>query len=368
MAIPRHLKQLLNLPTAAFAEDEVTRYIKSFCEKQPHVTLKRDRYGNLLARYRNKPRSVTPLVFSAHTDHPAFVAERMVGAKALQAAFRGGVLEEYFPGSKVRFWEGGRWIAGTVQAVTKADTTRRGLVSWRVPTEVNVHVSEPVEPGAVGVWDLPEPHEKDGLLHAPVCDDLAGCAAMLALLERLEKKNTPAEVLCLFTRAEEVGFVGAIGAAKARTIPKKLPIIAIEMSSALPDAPIGAGPILRVGDRLSIFTPAVTDFCNRVALARATKSKKFRYQRKLMDGGSCESTAFVAYGYQANGICLALGNYHNMNKEKQRIACEYISLDDWKLMVDWFELLVNDKQGYGPTGDAVVSDLDKRFGKWEGLL
>jgi hypothetical protein len=44
----------------------------------------------------------------------------------------------------------------------------------------------------------------------------------------------------------------------------------------------------------------------------ADEDAGFKYQRKLMDGGTCESTAFMAYGYDAAGVCLSLGNYHNM--------------------------------------------------------
>jgi endoglucanase len=218
------------------------------------------------------------------------------------------------------------------------------------------------------MWHLPEPYERAGNVYARDCDDIAGCAAMLELLARLSRKRARAEIYCLFTRAEEVGFIGAIGAAKARTMPKKLPIIAIETSSALPNAPIGAGPILRVGDRMSVFEPSVTAFCDRVAQKLAKRRKRFQFQRKLMDGGSCESTAYVAYGYLATGICLALGNYHNMDKAKQKIACEYVSLNDYRLMVDWFEALALDETGYRRDDSTIRDNLEKSFARWLPLL
>ena len=43
-----------------------------------------------------------------------------------------------------------------------------------------------------------------------------------------------------------------------------------------------------------------------MATKLSKRRRKFRFQRKLMDAGSCESTAFAAYGYLATGICLAL--------------------------------------------------------------
>jgi putative aminopeptidase FrvX len=368
MPLPKILQDLLSLPTAPFVEAAVLGYVSEFCRRTAGVSVRPDRYGNLLARYRYRPRNTLPLVFSAHTDHPSFIAQEMLDRRTLRAAFRGGVLADYFPKAGVRFWSKGRQVVGKVLQVTKAREVQRGPATWQIPEEVALRVSEVVEANSPGMWDLPEPFERDGYVYAGDCDDIAGCAAMLALLDRLSRKKARADVYCLFTRAEEVGFVGAIGAAKAGTVPKKLPLVAIETSSELPNARIGDGPILRVGDRMSVFEPSVTAFCNRVAQELSKRRKSFHFQRKLMDGGSCESTAFAAYGYLATGMCLALGNYHNMNQSRKKIACEYLSLDDWKLMVDWFEALVLDEAGYQPDDPTLREGFDESFAKWRPLL
>jgi putative aminopeptidase FrvX len=368
MPLPKILRGLLSLPTAAFVESAVMDYVRGFCQRTPGVGVKADRYGNLLVRYRYRPRGVRPLLFSAHTDHPGFIAQEMLDERVLRAAFRGGVRSEYFPGARVRFWSDGGRIAGEVLDVTRAKEIRRGAATWHVPEEALLRVSAAVGPNSPGMWDLPEASERAGNVHARDCDDIAGCAAMLALLQRLSRKMARADVYCLFTRAEEVGFIGAIGAAKAGTVPRNLPIIAIETSSELPNARIGDGPILRVGDRMSVFEPSVTAFCNRVAQELSKRRKKFHFQRKLMDGGSCESSAFLAYGYLATGMCLALGNYHNMDAARQEIACEYVSLEDWRLLVDWFEALVLDEPGYQPDDPALREGFDEGFAKWQPLL
>lgn len=360
MAIPRILKDLLTLPTAPFVETAVMNHVRAFCRLLPSVRTSVDQHGNLLARYRYLPPKRTPLVFTAHTDHPGFVALKMVGKGTLQAAFRGWVEPEYFVGTKVRFWSGGEWVQGKIERILKTAKLYRMIGRTARPEEVEIRVSGEVAVNSPGMWDLPDPFEKGGCVHARGCDDIAGCAAMLALLERLSKRRAKADVLCLFTRAEEVGFVGAIGAAKTGTIPKRLPIIAIETSKALASAKIGDGPVLRVGDKSSVFTPEVTAFCQRVAQDLAEKRKSFRYQRKLMDGGTCESTAYYAYGYAATGMCVALGNYHNMDMERKRIDSEYISLADWHGMVDWFEALVLADPGYGVESDTLRAGLDKR--------
>ena len=368
MAIPRVLKDLLTLPTAPFVESAVMSHIRSACSRLANVSCRIDRHGNLLARYRRQAPKRVPLVFTAHTDHPGFVALKMLDQRTLRAAFRGWVEPEYFVGAKVRFWSGGRWVSGKVEKILKTAKLYRMIGRTARPEEVAVRVGLAVEPQSPGMWDLPDPFEKDGCVYARGCDDIAGCAAMLALLERLSKRRAKAAVYCLFTRAEEVGFVGAIGAAKTGTIPKRLPIIAIETSKALVNAKIGDGPILRVGDKSSVFTPEVTAFCYRVAQDLAEKRKTFRYQRKLMDGGTCESTAYYAYGYAATGMCVALGNYHNMDTERKRIDSEYISLADWHGMVDWFEALALASPGYGVEGSTLRKGLDERFAKWRRHL
>ncbi|TWT44311.1 exoaminopeptidase [Phycisphaerae bacterium RAS1] len=368
MAISRVLREVLALPTAAFVEKAVYAYVERFCRKLGGVEIAYDRHGNLLAHYRHRPGPAAPLVFTAHTDHPGFCALNMDDARTLRAAFRGWVEPEYFVGTGVRFWSGGKWIKGKVAKIVRAAPIYGMIGRTGRPEEVLIRLQRPVESGAAGMWDLPDPFERDGCVHARGCDDLAGAASMLALLERLSKKRSAADVRCLFTRAEEVGFIGAIGAARDGTIPRELPIIAIETSKALVNAKIGDGPILRVGDKSSVFTPAVTQFCDLVGKELMQRKRSFAYQRKLMDGGTCESTAYVAYGYAATGMCVALGNYHNMDEKRGRIASEYVSLTDWQRMVDWFEALALDEKGYDPAGADMKAGLDQRFAQYEALL
>jgi endoglucanase len=405
VTLPKVLDEILALPTAAFAESAVLEYVRRFCDNLPGVAVRADRCGNLLARYRRQPpRGVRPVVFTAHTDHPGFVALEARRGRNVRAAFRGWVEPEYFPGARMRFHSGGRWVRGVVRQVTRAAPIVGSPGRTGRPEEVLIETAGDVAAGSPGMWDLPEPALRRGLVLARACDDLAGCAAMLALLERLSRRRVAAEAYCLFTRAEEVGFVGAIGAARAGTIPRKLPVVAIETSKVLPGVEVGGGPILRVGDRASVFTPEVTAFCERVAkeLAERTAGRQspkrnrdsqtrgindrglgkgaarratsgsspgpFRFQRKLMDGGTCESTAYLSYGYPTTGVCLALGNYHNMDTQRKRIAPEYVSLADWQWMVEWFAALVTARPGFGVEAGLMRKSLDARFASYAGLL
>ncbi|MHC4220704.1 MAG: M20/M25/M40 family metallo-hydrolase, partial [Planctomycetota bacterium] len=184
-----------------------------------------------------------------------------------------------------------------------------------------------------------------GRLYAPACDDLAGVAAALSAFDVLRGRRSGAGIGVLLTRAEEVGFIGAIAACKRHTVPKRARLICLENSRSFAESPIGAGPILRIGDKVSVFSPELTNrLCHLVDEYQAGKPG-FKVQRKLMPGGTCEATTFSAYGYEAACICLPLGNYHNMTdidgvlagKRPARVGPEIISLDDYHGMV---ELLV----------------------------
>ena len=73
------------------------------------------------------------------------------------------------------------------------------------------------------------------------------------------------------------------------------------------------------------------------ALAKRTAKRKspFRFQRKLMPGGTCEATAYQVYNRIATCVCIPLGNYHNMNESRGAIDSEQISLNDFHLLIEF---------------------------------
>jgi endoglucanase len=188
------------------------------------------------------------------------------------------------------------------------------------------------------MWRFRARPQDRGVFRAPACDDLAGAAAALVALDRARGDGDLSHFGVLLTRAEEVGLIGAIHAAKHRTIVEGARLLSIETSRELPTARIGDGPIVRIGDRATVFDQ---DLSNRIC--HAAEQAGVRHQRKLMDGGGCEATAFGIYGYQATGLCLALGNWHNRGNLAEVEAgdasaavpmLEEISLDDFHGLVE----------------------------------
>jgi endoglucanase len=306
-------RQLLSLPTAPYHEHAVRAAVTDYVVSlglQPQ----RDPAGNLLIRWEPpRPRRATPLVLVAHMDHPGFEA---LGSN--RAEFLGGVPDKMFRGRPaVRFYTAGGVVRARVRRARKKQIELTGGAALRG--------------GEMGQWDLPPVSIRGDKLVAPGIDDVLGVVAALAALTDIVRQRVPVRVWCLFTRAEEVGFHGALGAVRRAKLPRRALFISLEMSRERPWARQGDGPVIRIGDRLTVFDPWATMF-----LEQAAKQAGVRAQRCLMDGGTCEASVFNAFGYRCGGLCLPLGNYHNIGPD-QRPASEYIRVSDLTGLV---ELLV----------------------------
>jgi endoglucanase len=349
----RWLLDITSIPTAAGREHRVIRWIESWVRERTDVALRRDPAGNLVIERTNAPAASTtpPLFITAHLDHPAFVIESITDPRTLALGFRGGVLNPYFSNAPITLFAEARADAPIPARITST----KAQEPYRHCT-VELEAGHTIEStgltlGDIGRWPLPPAHIENGILHTHACDDLAALAAALAAFDQLRTNPAAAHTRLLFTRAEEIGFVGAIAACKHRTLPLNARVLALENSRSFPhDSPIGAGPIVRVGDRISTFSPtltaAVAKCAETLAKSRDTTPDKFRWQRKLMPGGACEASAYQAYGHDATCICLPLGNYHNMADLERvqagdadavanaRAGHEFISAADFHGLVD----------------------------------
>ena len=115
------------------------------------------------------------------------------------------------------------------------------------------------------MWDLPVWRRRGPRLELRAADDLAGVAAVLLALGRLKDSGAGKRCVGLLTRAEEVGFVGAISAAKLKSIDPSWPVLGIECSKEQPSARLGKGGVVRVGDRSTIFDPQLTAMLRHAA-------------------------------------------------------------------------------------------------------
>lgn len=333
---------LLEQPTASLLEHLPLSFVRAFSAERPALSLEEDAVGNLVVSYRGPeaPRGSAP-VLVAHLDHPGFaidgVEDAVEGATAT-LSFRGGVASAHVHrGEPVRFH-----VVGQVEPTAEGRLVDVREQQGRLRGAVAEVVEGVAHLGGFATWAFPgfslasppasEPDLEGDTIVARACDDLLGAASVLCALDELASLRPPdAAVVGLFTRAEEMGFLGALEAIRLQTVAEEAPVVSVECSKALANAPQGEGPIVRVGDARTIFDPGLTERLEALA-----SDAGIRHQRRLMDGGTCEASAFSVAGYRSSGLALPLGGYHNMDLDgdgRPVIGPETVRVADFEALV-----------------------------------
>ncbi len=309
-------------PTAPFHEHLVAAHIRRHLESLGlHVAS--DRFGNLTAFIRRGD-PAQGVVLVAHMDHPGVEVTRVLDHEVMASVLGGISAHVMAPETPFVLHDGPTTVSACLLEYVEGSSGVRAQVRLRA-SDVRV--------GAFGSFAIEPVVQVGSLLALRAADDLAQCAALLAVAERLAASADPVDVTLLFTRAEEVGFAGATLAAANESVAKSALLLSLECSAALPGAAIGFGTVIRTGDRELSFHPEVEEVLMRtrdimIESARSRGERAPNIQRQLMTGGRCEATAFGAFGYKVGGVCLPLGNYHNADDD-HHVAPEYIHIQDY---------------------------------------
>lgn len=354
------VRRLLEPPTAPFHEHAVLTALDAFAaERSDRIEAASDAAGNRIWRVGSAEarRREPVLAFTAHVDHPALVKGDDGRWELLGRVTPPARIEA----APVRFYKQGGAEGGTGRVARVHVEGKRVFAAF-----------EGAPQGAFAMFDLPPLLTEGDLLVGRVCDDLMGAASILLAIEldaTLAAQGTRESDgwMAIFTRAEEVGFVGALALLESSCVPRGVPLVGIECSAARGgNAVIGDGPIVRAGDRLATFDPDLTAYLRDCAEALTRKNPSFRYQRRLMQGGACESTAYHLDGRRAGALCLALGNYHNIpdaapEDPSTGVAPEHVSRRDLEGLAQWIVECVRSterlKDPWAPTRRALAETL-----------
>jgi endoglucanase len=314
------LQRVASPPTAPYHEWGVLDAIKGELERGG-LSTRTDAFGQLHARV-SAGSAKRALVFAAHTDHPAFEIIEASGRTG-RARVLGGFRQRVFP-SKVAVTvhddTGGEPFAAILtEPVTDGEPLHNSTVVCRIHAERELAV------GQFAVLDLPSADVAGDEIRMRAADDLAGCALIVCVLLALRGESAAHDVHALFTRAEETGLYGARLAAEEALLPRDACIVSVEASRALPSAEAGRGIVVRVGDLHNTFSNDAERYL-RVARERLAQ-RGIATQRALLDGGTCEASAFVRLGWTATGIALPDVNYHNAGPDGG-FAPEIVRLGD----------------------------------------
>lgn len=311
--------EIFHEPTAPFFEGWVLGKIEAILIENK-IPFFYDDSRNLIAGVKTKKALKKARVgFIAHTDHPGFHVDKKIGKNRYKALWFGGAPFKKMKGSKVAIYHPflpGQKHTGTISEFKYKSYTREGM-----DFELKTTSELPITKGSFGAFDFPALEKKKDLIYTRVADDLTGVVIILGILSDLKRELRKNKIVGIFTRAEEVGWVGCWAILRAKLLSKDISLVSLEASKTLPLAEIGRGPVLRIGDRATIFDSDLS-----IALWDVAKNSKIPFQRRVMDGGSCEASAANLFGYKTTGISIPLGNYHNEGPHGP--APEFVSLKD----------------------------------------
>jgi len=384
------LKAILSQPTAPFRE----RYVMSTVEQilnDSKVPFFYDEHGNMLIGVESEvamkkvlamKTNVPFRLLMAHTDHPGFHGVRWLDDATLAIKWFGGSPKKHLNNAKV-------WLADSLGNMSegrlrKVKLAGHGFSIDRAEVKLLRPLSEGRHVGAkkvYGGFDFRASFWRSGnTVYTRAADDLVGVYCIveamknrfLSSCDKAREKGQPSFV-GLLTRAEEVGFVGALAHFNLdwyASIKRPFICVSLEASRTLTGAEIGKGPVVRLGDRRTVFSADALQSLTMLA----DKHLKGGYQRRIMDGGACEGSATMMKGFSTVGISIPLGNYHNEAYEggpdsRGRLgpAPEFVNLKDIDRMLQLCIALGDDGAWDNPW-QTPWARLDKNFQAMKKLL
>lgn len=313
------LEAIASQPTVPYHEHAALRAIAQRVAALG-IETRRDRYGQLYAHLA-RGEAKRALVLVAHTDHPGFVVSEARGRDG-RVRVSGGLRARCF-GRPVQVQVHDDAGSAPLRAVIDGYTDDYD-VPENSPGHARIRADAPLRAGQWAVLDLPGLAVHGEQLHLRAADDLAGCALIVLALGLLREEQEAFDVHAVFTRAEETGLFGARLIAEEGLVPREAYVVSIEASSAR-FAPAGEGIVVRAGDLMNTFSNDAERYL-RVAQEELAGAG-IKTQRRLLQGGTCEASAFVRLGWTATGIALPNVNYHN-DPEDGTFGPEIVHLGD----------------------------------------
>jgi putative aminopeptidase FrvX len=164
-----------------------------------------------------------------------------------------------------------------------------------------------------------------------------------------------------------VGFRGTLAIIYEKIVGSRNSIISLEASRQLPGARIGHGPVIRLGDKRTLFDSTVTSRLDQAAEHLQKHKKDFKIQRRIMNGGTCEATPFNLHNIRASGIAVPLGNYHNQ-RPSGGPGPEFIDVRDVEAAVELcVEFYRHIERKLDPINEF-LNKLKKDFGRDKSML
>lgn len=316
-SVMTYLSALVEATGPSGSEDDVIQVVARAA--RPHAdTLELDAFGNVVVERSAAQQDARRCVISAHMDEVGFRVYKIGADGFLRLEKLGGFDDRILLAQRVwvRTDRGERLLGviGSKSAHLLADADRTSVVpfaslyvdigarSRQEALDMGVAVGDPV--GFVG--GLTELGRGTGRYTAHALDDRAGCAVLLALLERFADTPPPVTLVLVFSVQEEIGLRGV--EALARHLHADV-ALALDMTAA-DDTPefadphlrIGAGPTVKIMDSSTQAHPAI-----RRGLLSAAQSRHIPVQREVLKGIGTDAGAlqYLGQGVPTGAVSVA---------------------------------------------------------------
>jgi endoglucanase len=242
-----------------------------------------DAMGNLLIRMGNKQKNGMKIMVAAHMDEIGVMISHIDDNGFARFSPIGGVYARNCVGSRVRFADGSIGVIG----MEKQESADRlpALEKFYIDTGASNRKGCKVKVGEAANFDRPYSQTGSRLV-AKAMDDRVGWAVMVEALKLI--RETPHELLFVFSTQEEVGLRGATTAAYA--LDAEIGIsVDVAPTGDTPRANhialrLGDGPAIKVRDSGMISDPRLVK-----AMTQAAEKARIPYQLEVLEGGTTDA-------------------------------------------------------------------------------
>ena len=344
MSETRHLRAVLECPTAPLHESEVMAFISTFGSLRG-LSETRDAYGNLVLTHEGHVglphEGHAPLTFLAATDHPGCEIVAVAGNIA-EAIWHGELPAASIGDARLRFFGSNVPRAARITSLSTRTTPGGEVVVDRLllSPEGRVHV------GDFGVLDFPGVSTEGEWLRARGASQLVGTGLLLELLDRLVLGRlvlgrSTARVQAVFVRASVLMHAGALAALKSGIFLAGQSVISVHGCPEQPGASCGGGPVLRLGDALGLYDPGLCRALAQMA-SRHHLSDGHPFQVAHLPVGHSDAGVLGLHGLSTAAITVPIRGDGELGQGRQP---EWFCTSDALACVDLMATIISNWQG-----------------------
>ena len=246
-----------------------------------------DALGNLIVRVGKKSAGGLRVMLAAHMDEIGVIATHIDENGFIRFTTVGGVSPRTCYGGRVIFVNGTRGVIGgdRPESPSAMHTIEQLFIDVGATSRENC----PVKVGDFAAFDRPFLDLGDRLV-AQSMDDRIAVAVLVETIHQLKGKQTPHELVFVFSTQEEVGLRGATTAAFGVDPDLGLSVdvtgVGDTPKGATMEVSLGKGPAVKVRDGRMLADPRIVRW-----MADSAEKAGLPYQMEVLEAGSTDAAA-----------------------------------------------------------------------------